>query len=65
MKVLGIIVLSIAAILSAILFLLSSMCAVASAAGIGLHILGVIWALLFLAGAIGAVKLIVSLSRDK
>jgi hypothetical protein len=65
MKVLGIIILSIAAILSAVLFLLSSMCAVASGAAIGIHTLGAVFALLFLAGAIAAVKLIVNLSRDK
>jgi hypothetical protein len=64
MKILGIIAMSFLAIITSLLFLLSSTCVVAIRAQPVLGILGAIFAVLFLTATVALVKQIVKTSRE-
>jgi hypothetical protein len=65
MRVLGSIVLSFLAIVTSLLILVSSTCVFASGMSWGLRIIGLIFALLFLAVTIALVKQIVAMNRNQ
>jgi hypothetical protein len=64
MRVLGSIVLSFLAIVTSLLILVSSTCVFASGMSWGLRIIGLIFALIFLAVTIALVKQIVAMNRN-
>jgi hypothetical protein len=63
MKILGAIAMSFLAIVTSLLVLLSSTCVVARGAPVGLRILGVVFAVLFLTATVALVKQIARTSR--
>jgi hypothetical protein len=63
MKILSIIATSFLAIITSLLFLLSSTCVVASGAPVGLRILGAVCAVLFLLATIALIKQIAQTNR--